>query len=93
MVKTGWNTEDVALALYDYMDRKIEFDDYATTLFNDECRDILKQIDEKLVKVMEYADVEEIETLMFEFGELRGKQYFVKGYQTGISVQNSFKNN
>lgn len=75
------------------MEEQRDFDGYATTLFNDECRDILKRIDEKLVQVMEYADVEEIETLMFEFGELRGKQYFVKGYQTGISVQNSFRNN
>ncbi len=92
MVKTGWNMEDIALALYDYMDTKIEFDDYATTLFNDEGREILKKVDEKLCSMMKYEDAEELEMLMFEYAELRCKQYFIKGCQAGISVQNTMRN-
>lgn len=91
MVKVEWNAEDVALALYDYMERQQEFDDYATTLFKGDCNDLLFKIDDKLGKMMEYEDAEELITWVLEYGELKCKQYFIKGYQTGVAVKNSMK--
>lgn len=92
MVKTGWNIEDVALALYDYMEQQPAFDDYATTLFTDECREIIKMIDEMLCKIMNFEEADKVERLMLEYAELRCKQYFIRGYQAGIAVQNIMRN-
>lgn len=92
MVKTEWNIEDIALALYDYMERQPAFDDYATTFFKVEYNDILFKIDEKLGKVMEYEDAEELVTLVLEYGEYKCRQYFTKGFATGASMQNCMRN-
>ena len=92
MVKTEWNIEDIALALYDYMERQTAFDDYVTTLFKSECNEILIKIDDKLGKMMEYEDVEELVTLILEYGEYKSKRYFIKGFSAGVDVQNCMKN-
>lgn len=88
MVKTEWNIDDIALALYDYMERQPAFDDYAITLFNAECNDILFKIDSKLEQVMKFEDAEQLVALVLEYGEYKCRQYFIKGFAAGTGVQN-----
>ena len=64
----------------------------ATTFFKVECNDILFKIDDKLGSKMKCEDAEELVTLVLEYGEYKRRQYFIKGFATGASMQNCMKN-
>lgn len=88
MIKTTWNVDDLALALYEYMEEQREFDGYSTNLFKSESNSVLMEIDKNLRSMMNYDKVEELFSLILEYSELRSKQYYIKGVETGISIRN-----
>lgn len=79
------NLNDIAISIYERMDN----DDIVSSSVEDLkelSNSILKDIDEKMVRELDFDKCEEVFTLILEYGEFCGKQKFIEGFAKGVKV-------